>query len=87
MRVKKGHNNQPITIPQGFTQSGQAVERPGLTVARIVVTLIPFVGRESSRYICKTITQPTVSDCFKCKRNVLTFMFTVTLKKTRYWLP
>ena len=46
MRVKKGRNDQPIAIPQGFTQSGQAVERPGLTVARNAVTLFPFVSRE-----------------------------------------
>ena len=46
MRVKKGRNDQPIAIAQGFTQSGQAVERPGLTVAQNAVTLFPFVRRE-----------------------------------------
>ena len=46
MKAKKGCNNQPIVIPYGFKQSGQAMERPGLTVARNAVTLIPFVGRE-----------------------------------------
>ena len=45
MRVKKGRNYQPIAIPQGFTQSGQVMERPGLTVAHNAVTLIPVVGR------------------------------------------
>ena len=46
MRVKKGRNDQPIAIPQGFTQSGQVVERPRLTVAQNAVTLFHFESRE-----------------------------------------
>ena len=46
MRVEKGRNDQPIAIPQGFTQSGQAMERSGLTVAQNAVTLFHFESRE-----------------------------------------
>ena len=45
----------PLAILKGITQSGQAVEGPGLTVARVVVTLVLLYVEEGNRYTCKTI--------------------------------
>ena len=55
MRVDKGRNKQPLAILKGFTQSGQAMEGPGLTVARVVVTLVILYVEEGNRYTCKTM--------------------------------
>ena len=46
MKVKKGHNYQPHRNRLSIDTSGQAMKRPGLTVARDVVALLTVLCRE-----------------------------------------